>query len=90
LLIETGPGVASSRRLIGTGLVFLTELCRLFVCRRRSGAGRRRSYRSVEVRSPWKFQAVLDRARQRQRIALAIFERGNGPALLGIPAAQAT
>jgi hypothetical protein len=29
-------------------------------------------------------------ARQRQRIALAIFERGNGPALLGIPAAQET
>jgi hypothetical protein len=36
------------------------------------------------------FQACLDRARQRQRIALAIFERGDGPALLGIPAAQAT
>ena len=36
------------------------------------------------------FQAVLDRARQRQKIALAIFERGDGPALLGIPAAQAT
>jgi hypothetical protein len=35
------------------------------------------------------FQAVLDRARQRQKIALAIFERGDGPALLGIPAAQA-
>jgi hypothetical protein len=36
------------------------------------------------------FQAVLDRARQRQKIALAIFERGDGPALLGIPATQAT
>jgi hypothetical protein len=36
------------------------------------------------------FQAVLDRARQRQKIALAIFERGDGPALLGIPAWQAT
>jgi hypothetical protein len=36
------------------------------------------------------FQAVLDRARQRQKIALAIFERGDGPELLGISAAQAT
>jgi tetratricopeptide (TPR) repeat protein len=36
------------------------------------------------------FQAVLDRARQRQKIALAIFERGDGPALLGIPASRAT
>jgi TolB-like protein len=44
----------------------------------------------ARLRGRPQFQAVLDRARQRQKIALAIFERGDGPALLGIPAAQAT
>jgi TolB-like protein/tetratricopeptide (TPR) repeat protein len=35
------------------------------------------------------YQAALERARQRQRIALAIFERGEGLSLLGIPSEKA-
>ena len=35
------------------------------------------------------YRAIIERAKQRQRIALAIFERGGGPELLGITPAQA-
>jgi len=41
------------------------------------------------LRSRPEFAAITEMARQRQRIALAIFERGQGPALLGIPAERA-
>ena len=35
------------------------------------------------------FQPILETARQRHRIALAVFERGGGPALLGVTTDQA-
>jgi non-specific serine/threonine protein kinase len=41
------------------------------------------------IRERRDFQAGLDRARQRQRVALAIFERGDGPSLLGVSAERA-
>ena len=41
------------------------------------------------IRAHPTFQAALERARARQRIALAIFERGDGPSLLGISAGHA-
>jgi tetratricopeptide (TPR) repeat protein len=41
------------------------------------------------VRGRADFQAILERARQRQLIALAIFERGDGLSLLGIPGERA-
>lgn len=41
------------------------------------------------LRSLPEFASILETARQRRRIALAVFERGQGPALLGINAAQA-
>jgi len=43
----------------------------------------------ASVRARPGFAAPLDRAKQRQRIALAIFERGGGPELLGIAAEAA-
>ena len=43
---------------------------------------------AVERGAP-RFGAILDLARQRRRIALAVFERGEGPALLGISPEQA-
>jgi TolB-like protein len=42
------------------------------------------------VRAYPRLVQALERARQRQRIALAVFERGEGPALLGISASAAT
>ena len=42
------------------------------------------------VRTTPNFVQALELARQRQRIALAIFERGEGPSLLGISPAEAT
>jgi serine/threonine protein kinase len=43
----------------------------------------------VPIRQHADFAASLERARQRQRIALAILERGDGLSLLGIPAEKA-
>jgi non-specific serine/threonine protein kinase len=42
------------------------------------------------IRTQPDFVQALETARQRQRIALAVFERGDGPALLGISSQQAT
>jgi len=41
------------------------------------------------VRGSPRFAPVMDLARQRRHIALAVFERGEGPALLGISPDQA-
>jgi hypothetical protein len=41
------------------------------------------------IRARPEFQAALERARHRRRIALAILERGNGLSLLGISAERA-
>jgi len=43
----------------------------------------------ARIREKPEFETVLDAARQRRRIALAIFERGDGPRLLGISSEQA-
>lgn len=48
-----------------------------------------RSPALAAVRDHPEFAGIADAARQRQRIALAVFARGDGPALLGIPANQA-
>jgi hypothetical protein len=38
------------------------------------------------LRGAPQWTAILDEARMRRRVALAVFERGGGPALLGVSA----